>query len=345
TLDIAFEGTEYIALSMQEYNVIASNNIFKQGTNFFSLAREQQNIILNNISDFSMEVYDNYQTGLVRKTDKGYAFSVDPEGAVKCFQSILVYTINNIEKFGACLTDSITALTDDQMRVLGLEPNIKNEILSMIDPFVANVKENRSNYLEFINEIGNEKEYIDAFKGSEITMSLEKEVPETYATTTLFRIVFQDPVDADNKFDCSINSQSVMSACEPFDVIIPEQGVITIAELEKRMSQVMSIKTGNGDYTLTYGPESIIGRTEVKMINNQTYLPLREVGEALNESVNWDGKMRRAYVERNGRQIDMTGTNINSRIFIKIRDFEKLGYQVQWEAETKTVTIIKQNIF
>ncbi len=65
-------------------------------------------------------------------------------------------------------------------------------------------------------------------------------------------------------------------------------------------------------------------------IGGSMYLPMRKICERLGEIVDWDPVLGRAYVVRGENRIDMTGKLINGTTFIKIRDFEKLGYLVDY---------------
>ena len=65
-------------------------------------------------------------------------------------------------------------------------------------------------------------------------------------------------------------------------------------------------------------------------IYGSMYLPMRKICERLGEIVDWDPVLGRAYVVRGEEKIDMTGKLINGTTFIKIRDFEKLGYLVDY---------------
>ena len=65
-------------------------------------------------------------------------------------------------------------------------------------------------------------------------------------------------------------------------------------------------------------------------IDGRMYLPMRKICERLGELVDWDPVLGRAYVVRGENKIDMTGVLVDGTTFIKIRDFEKLGYLVDY---------------
>ncbi len=67
------------------------------------------------------------------------------------------------------------------------------------------------------------------------------------------------------------------------------------------------------------------------LIDGSVYLPLRQIMESAGYEVSWDGEARKAYVTVSGEKIDMTGTIIGDRTYVKVRDFEKLGATVDYE--------------
>lgn len=71
--------------------------------------------------------------------------------------------------------------------------------------------------------------------------------------------------------------------------------------------------------------------TSAVLIENSVYLPLRQLMENAGYEVSWDADARKAYVTVNGEKIEMTGTIVNDKTYVKVRDFEKLGAKVDYE--------------
>ncbi|NMC27124.1 MAG: copper amine oxidase N-terminal domain-containing protein, partial [Syntrophomonadaceae bacterium] len=124
-------------------------------------------------------------------------------------------------------------------------------------------------------------------------------------------------------------------------VSAPTSQVITYTELAKRMPNRMEVNVDSGAYHGSRGFMSSSGIMEVHLANNYTYLPLRLIGESLGEEIGWDQAAFQAYALQNGQRIYMTSLYFNNRAFIKIRDFERLGYTVAWDPVTRTATIGK----
>lgn len=74
--------------------------------------------------------------------------------------------------------------------------------------------------------------------------------------------------------------------------------------------------------------------SEIYLIENRIYLPLRKICERSGLEVSWDGS--KAHVKVNGTDIEMDGKIINDRTFVKVRDFEKLGVKVDYVEADKS---------
>lgn len=62
-------------------------------------------------------------------------------------------------------------------------------------------------------------------------------------------------------------------------------------------------------------------------IDGSIYLPLRSICETNGETVTWDSDAKQAYVN----EVPMAGIIRNDKTYVKVRDFEKLGYTVDYQ--------------
>lgn len=74
--------------------------------------------------------------------------------------------------------------------------------------------------------------------------------------------------------------------------------------------------------------------SDIYLIENRIYLPLRKICERSGLEVSWDGS--KAHVIVNGTNVEMDGKIINDRTFVKVRDFEKLGVKVDYVEPDKS---------
>jgi len=139
----------------------------------------------------------------------------------------------------------------------------------------------------------------------------------------------------------TLSQQHTMKIGGTVQVTSPGGAIITYTELEKRMPNQMKVNVDSGIYHSNRGFLSSSGTMEVHLVDNYTYLPLRLIGESLGEKIGWDQALYQAYAEQNGQRIYMTSKYFNNRAFIKIRDFERLGYTVVWDAGSRTANLSK----
>lgn len=78
----------------------------------------------------------------------------------------------------------------------------------------------------------------------------------------------------------------------------------------------------------SYGNCSLRRFSNAFLIDGSVYLPLRQLTEHAGYEVSWDAKNYKAYVTVDGEKIEMTGKLIDSKTYVKVRDFEKLGAKV-----------------
>lgn len=127
----------------------------------------------------------------------------------------------------------------------------------------------------------------------------------------------------------------------------------------------LSMEIGNPVMTVN-GTQSEIdpGRGTAPVIQNgRTLVPIRAIVEAMGGTVNWDGETQTALLEYNGDAITLTiGSNtaylnenentldttpavINGRTMLPIRFIaESFGFDVDWDEDTKTITISGQTV-
>lgn len=72
-------------------------------------------------------------------------------------------------------------------------------------------------------------------------------------------------------------------------------------------------------------------QVDYEVNEDSSYLPLRFISEALGEKVEWNQKEQKAYILQGDKKVAMTGRVVNNRTYVKVRDFEKLGYRVNYQ--------------
>jgi hypothetical protein len=133
---------------------------------------------------------------------------------------------------------------------------------------------------------------------------------------------------------------------------------------------VLTLTIGNPYLLVNLVPQEIDpGRGTTPIIkNDRTLVPIRAIVEALGGTVNWDGTERKVTISLGSTTIELwigkntarvNGTNtpidstnskvvpeiINGRTMLPLRFVtENLGCQLQWDPNTKTITITYQGV-
>ncbi len=115
---------------------------------------------------------------------------------------------------------------------------------------------------------------------------------------------------------------------------------------------VITMQIGNTDVTVN--EKTITNDVAPVIRNDRTLVPIRVVTETLGGTVDWDDATKTVTLNIDGKEIKMTigvvlekygvaPTIIDDRTYVPIRFVaEELGAEVQWNEETKVVTIIKK---
>jgi len=330
TLGLATVGTsqsDAIALSM-----LQNNNFVDTRAN-----RIMQNFLLG-----MADIYKDYRPNLVTKKGSSYTLAINGAQMVELMPGFLGYSLERLDALEAYIVSFLDNLTNEELGVLGLSAEQKDQYKAAIATFGAILRLNTENSREQINqlqtELLNNQEDRNLFEGVTFEYVLNEKSNNTYDINFTMMMNLDSLGEA---FGFTIGSESTIRPIPAFNITIPTANVISFTELEQRLTKTMEIAVDQktGIYRDRNGEKQ--EQIEALIIDNYTYLPLRQIATAFNEMVEWDATQSRAYVNRSGLRIDMTGTIINNRTYIKIRDFEKLGYQISWNAATRTVKISK----
>lgn len=343
-LDELFGDAEYLSLSndeLKQLSTVTPNAVTVQQTLDLNKQKEFALLWIDLLNNLATKTYDKYDSGLFEKNGNKYVLTIEAADLQPFVKTFATYTINNIEKLGPCLKTFISNLTEDQMARLGMNADMKLQALLGIDTMVAEVTTNRDKYLTNINTIDAATEEFNKFQGSKLISTLEKSGTNNYQADTTLQIKYADPNKEGGALDVALVAEESYRPCAGFTVETPAAGVLTMTELTEKMPTRISVNIDTGMYIKQQGLDTKINKIEVKMIDDYTYLPLRRLAEDLGETVGWDQDQEKAYVERNGERVYMTGLLINDLTFVKLRDFEKLGYTVEWNPVSMTATIHK----
>lgn len=305
-------------------------------------ATRQQAAVFQQFCDGLQSVFSGYETGMVTAGNGRYTITIDQDAIQRNLEGFLTYSVNHIDEVAPLLKNLISGMQSQGMPVYSNSSSQLNPLVA-IDLMAADVAANRDRYLAQIEELSQlaSAGLAKVDNGSRISMTLEKQGSSTYCETLNCDLKLKDPDTSESMLDLSLNSFSIAKTIAPFSINVPTSGVVSLTDLVSRMSRTMEVATRENRYTLSQGLNQSNGSIEVHNIDGRIYLPLRQVADSFGEDVGWDPATCRAYVIRNGQAIEMTGIIIDDRTFVRVRDFEKLGYVIGWNQDTATATITR----
>lgn len=342
-LDRIFAGVEWISMSDQELTgALAVGSQPGLTGSMFRQSSGQQLIFQKLLDGLVNDVYSDYSTSLVSQNGNKYVMTLQGRDLMDVFKSGAVYTINNIDKVSLSLQNFLTGLTPAEAAQLGLTPDARMQAMQGLQQMVTEVKRDGQSAIREIESMSaaSEAEMLRVINDSAIVSSIEKTGTNTYQVTSRIHLNISDPAKPGDRLAGSFSTEQNIRTGTTVQVAIPV-GAVSMSQLQAKMPRNMTVNIDSGAYTSSNGLLSNNGRLSVQMVEGRTYLPLRMVGESLGETVGWDQAAHQAYVVQNGQRINMAGVIVNSRTYIKMRDFEKLGFAVGWNDYTRTVTVQK----
>ena len=345
------KDTEYILLADIE-------NIFDSG---IKISRDgySYTALLDSAKEYLKAAFKNFDSQLIKKTSKGYAIELTSKSAADFIERLIKYIGKNKEQ----VFDETVKFADkmfDAAVAMSLEENTENEKEAAMEE----LKAMRYNFYDFIDEAvllvesGEYKEIYGDFRDMFDRSYLKNEIYKDggkYGQNVQGELIYEDFIIGNIKSNTVLTPKTVKKVSVTEKSISLEEMGELYDSLEDRYNPVETIEISwngygspednaeiseyraDGKYDWSYKPYVII--------ENRVYLPLRYISETLGEEVQWDDVNKKAYVVRESEKIDMTGILSDNLTMVKVRDFEKLGYIVEFEQDEdwSTATIRKIN--
>jgi hypothetical protein len=300
---------------------------------------------VNKMVDAVVKAYASFSSTVATSSGNTYTISLDNMSTATLVKELFSYTKNNAESIKNILTQAIA----NSQFFVGDDKQYAIAELDYIASYLQNLTyEEENSIIEGIDT------YSVAAPSFSAQFSVTKNKNSSYTKTGSFSLVSDDVT-------VKIKSESTVGKGDVKIGVFPEK-VVSVQEIQNRIiKNPVSIKatlpltSGNTASTLTVNKGYINGfedftadsfsQQEVipRIIDNRTYLPLRAIAEACGENVNWDNVNKQAYVVVDGQKVVISGyvdTKLG-KTYVKVKDFEKLGYTAQYDYDTKVVTLSK----
>lgn len=306
---------------------------------------KQRDLSFRLVDGLVYEVYNDFELGMIDQDGDSYTITLDANSLTNFLKPFLLYSLENSNRLGNFTKDFISNLSSEELEMFQLTPQMQTTAVEGVDELLMNIDANKEEMKAeiekmdaFINPM-----IIDTLGDSKIETQITKVDDDTYSAETLFNIHIKNPNNAKELFKMSINEKASSQVIEAFAYVLPSKGVLSYEGLAKKLPAKMDLSLDGDFYTISKGLKTDFDMIETHLIDNRTYLPLRQLAEAFDEKVIWLDSTQSALLERGDKSIKIAGTIIDGKTYIQIRDFEKANYGVKWIAKTNMVKI-KKNI-
>ena len=301
--------------------------------------------IMTEFMDIFQKSFADFSTNTVTKKNNGYEMALTPKGLQQLAISFVEYVYKNIDTIVDTASANIKLIPDQDLEVLdkaiGGRGVDRAEILKGLEEFRQQVKETPKDQLDGLrNDAGLNKTFKE-IEGSSLTYYVGKTSSASYELLTDIKVKYLDQLDLNMSESWKINKLPDFAASKPLKYVSQEELIDIVKSLMVVKALNVNLMTRDAVVQYESGRVSDIYMYPV-IRDGRTYLPLRQVGETFGETVEWDEDKEVARVIKDGKAVEMTGIIVYGRTYVKIRDFEKVGYEVLWNEETKVATITKK---
>lgn len=323
------------------------------------------------ITDMAMNylttAFKGFDSKIIKKTSKGYSLELNFENILAFLKNISTYLSKNKE----LVFDETVKYVENLFKVMDVEnlneinqedededysdkddkddkddtdTDEEDEINQEdIDEIVEKLKENKQDFFDFIDEFAlmleqeETKEYIEMIKGSKIKQEVYK-IGNTFNEKANIEVVFNGEEMVQFTSNTTITAKKVNKTSLTGKVVKLEDLQDMYEKVQNKVNPVkkMELEWYKGGSSADVYGERLEGNTDYDyqpfvIVEGRIYLPLRYISENFGEEVEWDNVNKKAYIIRANQKIDMTGLIKDSKTMIKVKDFEKLGYKIEYK--------------
>lgn len=309
---------------------------------------EKNEKIYDDAIDYITKTFKGFKSNLISKTSKGFVVEMNSKNTLAFIENLITYIKDNKE----LVFDETIDYLEKYYSNIEMDDFTDADKESMFEE----LRLSRQDFYDSIDEAamflnsGELDIYIDMLEDSVIKEEIYKE-KDSYKDITEVNILY-DGIDM-----ISINSNTSIIPTN-IEKVSLEGKTIEVVELENLYNktenyinpvQTMELQWYEDSYFVQVESVRLEGNInndykDFANIDNSIYLPLRFISESFGEEVDWDNENKKAYIIRNEEKIEMTGVIIDSNTMVKVRDFEKLGYKVDYiQEDGKSIATITKN--
>ena len=298
--------------------------------------------------------FDGFSTNMVTETNGGYEVNVNGQQIAAMLVELLGYAAENVDSVTKAYFDFRVAVTE----------TVDKEWFE---------KEDRFRDLDLLYKTYMPEDLAQALKEDIlwVQQGLQMALGQTGVCTALEAMSYETSIIKNGKDYVAKETfvidykgrtairliSSVTTSPTTKSVVLPTASA-TLAQVEEALRPIESRYNPVNGAKITWGWGDANGaaifdlraepalyrrgytETTYQMVDNRIYLPLRTICDVLYETVIWDQASKTASVGTGIGAVEMEGIIVDGRTFIKARDFEKLGYTVEF-----TVSIDRKHVY
>ena len=284
------------------------------------------------------KAFFNLESGLTQKAANGYTLEVTPDNAVAFADDLIKYISANkkaIYKEAADLAGKLAEMFADDESLSELDFEALSEIRDNEQGFYDAVDDMVSSYNE--KSDFDKDEFKLTVKGSYFKNTIS-ESGGAYTSVCDAVLNYKGEKFASVKGQVTVKPANVSTKTISRAAAAGIESIVeTVDRVYKKVNPAKEIEISwyNGsDWTrmqITLAEGSNWDYTDSNIENGTMYLPMRQICEWFGEDVIWDNDVKKAYIVRGADMTEMAGKIVDGHTLVKIRDFEKLGYTVDYE--------------
>lgn len=332
---------QYIALPNLNY-IVPTDEFISPTTN---VTYKDSNALVESARNYITKVFKGFESKLIKKTNDGYIMELNAADVWSLISRLVEYINQNKE-----LIFDETIL---YLEALYANMEIKNSDEEDIDikSLIEELKDQKQDFYNAIDELYSAIKTMETEEKEELDELIDM-FGESYLKNEIYKNgnVYKQNLDAQFMFEGilagNIKSKTTITPKNVNKTSVPNK-VITTEELEKLNKKIEDIYNPITEVTALWVRNSSDKKVKTDsfksnnktsnqaelpyvLIDGRVYLPMRYICEEFGEEIEWDAANNKAYVIRGNKKIDMTGIVTNGKTMIKVRDFEKLGYKVEY---------------
>ncbi|KXL52651.1 hypothetical protein CLNEO_20600 [Anaerotignum neopropionicum] len=294
------------------------------------------------VMDFYKNAFSGFTTNMVSEVSGGYKIQADGKAVAQLFIDLLDYVGNNPDTVLAATTTYMM----DVMKVMNSSEEEVAAFKAQMDALqadTASIKAGANSIKLIVQQAIASASVSKVLNSFNYEATITKEgaglnSKETFGITngskSVLKVTSNGTVKAGSgKVTMPISSVSVDAFEAKMEALTEKYNPVTAVTVLwgwEGDSEAMLTKERAEDSFFSGTSDDDI--TEYAIQDGRVYLPLRVICEAMGETVEWNNAEKTAYIVRTDGKTAMKGIIQDGKSFISVRDFEKLGYVVEYQA-------------